>query len=116
MTIAELRITSKGLDEIKDILLAERSVLHELTVTLDVDHNRIKIPLMHHLISSHPDFAENLVQKGINTEFLTKDNISLLNIACAAGAFRTSKLLVQLFPSLTRESSKDGISPLHCCV
>jgi ankyrin repeat protein len=113
MTIAELGITSQGLDAIKNILLAETPILHELDVILDVGQNRIRTPLMHYLINSHQEFAEILLQKGVNGNFLTEHNVSLLNIACAAGAFQITQLLVELFPSLTSATSKNGISPLH---
>lgn len=113
MTVVELGVTFQTLEAIKEMLLAEADTLHELTATLDFNKKSIVTLLLPHLVSSHEEFAEVLLRKGAIAGTLDDDNVSLLNIACAAGSLRIVRVLLELFPHLARQPSKDGISPLH---
>ena len=112
-TIVEFDKTFKDVESIKDLLLAEVESLHELTVTLNIYDRSIVTPLMHHLISSHEEFAEVLLLGGAITEVLNEDEVSLLIIACVAGSSRIVRVLLNLSPQLAFKHSRDGISPLH---
>lgn len=103
----------KSVNTMEDVLLSNISILHELTVDLNVNEVLYTLPLLHHLITSHPDTAEILIRKGVNVEALTDRHVSLLNIACSVGSIQIVRILLEFCPELAQQPSIDGVSPIH---
>lgn len=73
----------------------------------------ISKPLMHHLIATNEPLTEHLLRTGVDGSVLNDNNVSLLNTACALGSVRMVHTLLELFPSLANQPTKDGVGPLH---
>ena len=70
----------------------------------------ISNPLMHHLIATNEPLTEHLLRKGVDGSVLNDNNVSLLQTACALGSVRMVHTLLELFPSLANQPTKDDVS------
>lgn len=99
-----------------DEFLLDTSIdcLQDFIIEIDVPGSEtISKPLMHHLIATNEPLTEYLLRRGVDGSVLEDNNVSLLQIACALGSVRMVHTLLELFPSLANQPTKDGVSPLH---
>jgi len=112
--IGNQTLLSQDKEVLKDFLLKQDiDHLHEVWVELNIAEDGLQKPLMHHLIVAHESLADMVLRRGVEGSFFTSNGISLLHVACACGSTKIVRTLLELFPNIARQCSKDGISPLH---